>query len=703
MTNPNEPQLNPATIFRITDLEYTNSQVDDKIIGIFRFEPPTGSKRGPTLIVLAEIEGVGYTYDQLIDTVNNEAEHSRTLLSGIEHEPVSRFEKVIQNINNAVHAFLSQESTPINWNRINLFILELSDGHMCMAGHGRLMNMFLQKQADGSYKTYDLFGSLDQQIEINPEKAFSNIICGDFKAGDLLIAGSRNFERLRHDLRIKERLTSLPPVTATHEIKQDLERRNVPDDFVATIIACREAEGPKQITEEPQKETSTSSIERLLQTEAETLRHLAPSIVRKDQKTDPNEPRAPRIGGSIIVTMIDIVRRPFKKERMHDVASMVNLRGMHAGFGSFLSRKKKTVLIGTIVLILVIVGGIFFIKHQKNVAAERTAWNSSYDQIKTAIDQADGERQYDETKARATLAEALRKLDALDTITQSRKDAVSQLKKQSDDIRTKLKRVIEIQSPNAIYSLSDGLANNSLLSPILFNGKIIIGDRANNKLTVIDPDSKQAKDIKLADGSSAPLMLVPGKSSVIVRRDDGSMIAVNLESGETSPMKIGASDIQSVADITTYGNRLYILDANGQQIWKFSSVSGGFGTGSKYLQAASANLSQSTSIAIDSNVYILSKDGNLSRFFNGGQDGFALSTIDPPLQNGNQIWTDTDSQNIAIADEKDKRVIIFTKEGRLIQQYTSPTFKGPTDLIGDPKTKKLYVVDGNKLYELLLP
>jgi DNA-binding beta-propeller fold protein YncE len=702
MPNPQEALSKAKTVFRLTDLEYTNSHVDDKIIGIFRFEPPVGSKNNQILIVLAEIEGVGYAYDQLIDTVNNEAEHSRALLSGIEHEPVSRFEKVIQNINNAIHQFLSQEAAPLNWNRINLFILELSDSHMCMAGHGQLMNMFLQKQSDGSFKTYDLFGSLDQEIDVHPEKVFSNIICGDFKAGDMLIAGSRNFERLRHDLRLKERLTTLPPVTAVHEIRQELEHRGIPDDFVATLITCREIETAVQVETEP-KETSTASIERLLKTEAETLRHLAPSIARKEQQTEFKEPRAPRLGGNILTNIIELIRKPFRKERIHDVASMVNLRGMHAGFGSFLSRKKKTVVISTIATILVILVAVLLIKHQRNVAAERTAWNSSYDQVKASIDQADGERQYDETKARATIADALTKLDELDTSTQSRKDAVAQLKKQTDEVRTKLKRVTDIQSPNAIYSLQEGLADHSLLSPIFYQGKIVIADRANKKITVVDPTSKQTKDIKLPEGSSPPVMLAAGKSTVIIRLENGEYLAANLETSETSSVKVGSSDAQSVSDLTTYANRLYVLDSKGQQIWKFSSASGGFGNGSKYIQAVSANLSTATSLAIDSNVYVLSENGNLSRFFNGGQDGFALSTIDPPLQHGDQVWADTDYGNIVVSDSQEKRVVIFTKEGRLVQQFTSSAFKGPTDVTGDPKGKKLYVIDGNKLYELLLP
>lgn len=76
-----------ATMYRIADIEYSNSQFDERIIGIFRFESSGPLKRGPTLLVLAEIDGVGYVYDQLIDVVNNEAEHSRNLTANVEQDP----------------------------------------------------------------------------------------------------------------------------------------------------------------------------------------------------------------------------------------------------------------------------------------------------------------------------------------------------------------------------------------------------------------------------------------------------------------------------------------------------------------------------------------------------------------------------------------------------------------------------------------
>jgi hypothetical protein len=690
-------------LFRITDIEYSNSQIDDKIVGIFRFESTGPKKHGLSLLVFAEIEGIGYVYDQLIDVVNNETEHSRNLLSSMEQDPVSRFEKITQNINRAVKEFLEEETAPINWNRVNLFIVELSEGHLCLTGIGRLMNVFLQSQEDGSYKTYDLFGSLDQRADVDTAKLFSNIICGDFKTGDVLIAGSNNFERFRNELRIKERLTTLPPVTAALEIKQDLERRGIPDDFVATVIACTNADRPKHpsVSGASHIEQSTSSVQELRRTEAETARTLAPAIGPKEQKTEMREPKAPGIGmrASIFGKIFGL----FRREKIRDVASMVNLRGMHAGFGSFFTRRRKSLIIGAVALIVIIAITGSFIKYRRAAAAEEAAWNSTYDGIRAQIDQAKGEEMYSEDKARKTLARALAELEALDAATSERQEAVAGLMGEADKLRTKLRRMMNVNDPKAIYALPDDLAAGALVSPILFQGKLIVADRANEELAVIDLNAGGISKIALPGGRAPVRGLAAGRSSVIVMLEDRSLLSADIESGEVAGLDLGGADASGVTDVLAYANRLYVLDASAEQIWRHPSVSGGFGAGQSYLQAGSADLKDAASLAIDSNVYVLKSNGTVVRYYSGGQDGFALTEIDPPLQNGNQIWTDAESEDIIIADKEGKRVVIFTKEGRLAAQYVSSAFQGPTDVTADPATNNMYVVDGNKVYELELP
>jgi hypothetical protein len=692
-------------IFRLADIEVEQSQLDDKIIGMFRFESNGPGKRGPILLVAAEVNGTGYVYDQLLDAVNNEAEQSRNLTSGVDTDPVTRFEKIIQNVNNAVAAFVEREPTPINWTRVNIFLVELSDGHACITGVGRLMNMFLQKQEDGTYKTYDLFGSLDQPPDINPKKLFSSIICGDMKAGDLLIAGSSNLDRLRNELRMKERLTTLPPVTAALEIKQDLERQSIPDDFVAVIASCAPADQPKAIEPPaPTEGRSTASIEKLRNAEADTLRNLAPVLGRKRAKdTSKGEPVAPSVGGPL--GLLGTLRQMTSRDRAQDVAARASLRGMNAGFGTFLTKKRKSILTGIIILVILIVGGSTYWKHRQTVAAERAAWNATFDKAKSSIDQAQGEAVYSEDKARASLADADKTLQTLDVSTPDRKKAVDGLHKDSADLREKLRRITQVNAPAQLYGLSPDIADGALASPILFKNMLVVADRSGRQLTVINPSDKQVKQIALpADAANARITSIAGgKESVIIALDNGKLLGADITKGDVSALKISSDKAKAMTDIITYANRLYRLDADSGQIWRYPSVSGGFGSEQAYLQAVNTNLNDAVSLAIDSNVYVLKSNGQVARFLSGGQDGFALPAIDPPLQNGAAIWTVADGKYIAIADPQGKRVALFTKDGHLVAQYTSPVFKGPSDVVADEAAKKLYVVDANNIYQLDLP
>lgn len=691
-------------VFRITDIEVAMSQLDDKIVGAFRFESSGPKKRGPTLLVLAEIHATGYVYDRLLDVINEEAERSRNLTIEVDADPVTRFEKIVQNLNRAIALFLEGEPSAVSWPRVSIYVIELSEGHLCLTGLGQLMNMFLQKQNDGSYRTYDLFGSLEQPVDINPQKVFASIICGDIKIGDLLIAGTRNLDRLRNELRMKERLTTLPPVTAALEIKQDLERQAIPDDFVAAVVASLPADQskPAPLPPPPLQGKSTSSIEKLRATESATSKRLAPMIAPRHADTSMGEPIAPVVGGPL--GLIAHLRRLMNRERVRDIATLASLRGMNAGFGTFLTKKRKSLVLGviTLVLLILIIGSL--VKYQRSAAAERTAWNSAYDNARSLVERAQGEAVYSEDKARNSLAEADGLLSRLEVNNKERKQTIERLKSEAKTLKEKLRRLVSVPRPTQLYALPSGLADGALASPVILKGLLTMTDRSSRSLIVLNLQTHDVKKIALSASSTGQVAAAaPGRESVILALDNGQLLAANLAQGVFGKLNIGSGKAQAMTDIVYYANRLYRLDAASGQIWKYPSSGGGFGSEQAYLQAASTNLNDAVSLAIDSNVYVLKANGQVARFYAGGQDGFSISTVDPPLERGDGIWTVADGQYIGIADSRGRRVLLFTKEGRLAAQYVSPVFKGPTDLVADEAAKKLYVVDGNALYELPLP
>ncbi|MFA5935838.1 MAG: hypothetical protein WC787_03225 [Patescibacteria group bacterium] len=689
--------------FRIAEIEVSKSPTDEKILGIFRFEGGNQTKKGTSLVIIAEVASTLYVYERLLDIISATAEQAKHMVAGVEQDPVARFEKLIQRLNDSVATFLEGEPTPLAWNRVNLFVLELSQDHVCLTGTGRLMNVFLQKQPDGSFRTFDLFGSLEQPADVDPKKPFASIICGDMKPGDVLIAGTTNLERLRNELRIKERLTTLPPVSAALEIKQDLERRGIPDDFLGVVIASVSLEMPSSIAAKVaamEKDKSTASINKLRETEKDADNHLSPTIA-------PSKPGATQMtiakramGG--VLGLIHMARAKIMNgDRTKDIAAMASLRGMNAGHGSRFTKKHKTIAIAAGVIVLVGIIGISVWKRSQRLAVEAAAWQSTFDDASDNRNRAESDLVYaNDARARKEIETAEQLLASLNLSDAKNKEKVEALRGQLDQLKERLRKVTVVE-PVELAALT-GVPDGSLAAPVLAKGNAYVVDNSAHKILKIDVADKTKKEISLPAGTEPIVAGSLGTQSVVFTTAKGKFYSINIQTDEVS--QIGSQPkASSTTDIVLYGGRAYSLDGPNGQIWRGQSGTNGFGAETAYIKASNIPLQNSVALAIDSNVYILKADGTLARFLSGGQEGFSLTQVDPPLRAASGIWTTADAQRIAITDPAGKRVLVFNKDGTLKAQLTSPSFSSPRDVDGDDANKRLIVIDGTRLLLIPLP
>jgi len=688
--------------FRIAEIDVAKNPTDDKIVGLFRFENQGANKQGPVLLIVAEIQSTLYVYERLLDVLNATAEQARYLMSGVGEDPIGRFEKLVQRLNEAVAEFVETEGTPLSWNRVNMFVMELSKGHMCLTGVGSLMNMFLQKQEDGSFRSFDLLGSLEQPAQADAKKPFASLICGDIKSGDLFIVGSTNLERLRGELNIKERMSTLPPVTAALEIKQDLEKRGIPDHYVAAVIACQEIKisdpEPVRPMNAPQQPASTASVEKLRASEAETEQHLSPAL-------NP----LPGAAGSVLSNVMDkaksvtsrlgtMMKEKRFNTRQGDPMALASLRGMNAGFGSMFTKQRKlTIGIGIAVVVLAI-GGLIWYNHAQKVAAEIAAWNSTFDGANDNRNRAESDLIYgNDTRAQTEILAAEQAIKGLPTNTPDRQQKITKITNDIGDLKQKLRKVVNDENVVELTSLPATAADGSLVAPVLSKGNAYIVDNSNSAILKINTSTKEVKQIALPSGTSQIVSATEGTTSILFATKDGKLVAVSKSDDSVSSMKWSHAGASSTADVVLYASKLYSLDPDHNQIWRSTNAGGGFGSESGYIKATNAPLSDAVSMAIDSNVYVLKSNGQLLRFLSGGQEGFGLSTVDPALQAASAVYTDLTATYVYITDPAQKRVLVFDKNGGLKAQITSSQFRVPRDLSVDEANKQMLMVDGNRL------
>lgn len=230
--------------FRIAEIDARRSS-HGAIIECLRFDAETRGTKPTTILAVAEIHSTVYAYERLLDTVHASINQARTLVSKIEGDPMIRFEKIIQKVNEALSAFAGAEASPIQWPRVNLFIFQLSEDHLCFSGTGWLTNAFLQQQPDGTTRTFDLLGSLEQLEPIDPRKPLSSIVCGSMNAGDVLFVGTQNLQEIREKIELIRLCQEHPPVSAATEIQQRLQALRSLESYFGVVMAGVTLTAPK--------------------------------------------------------------------------------------------------------------------------------------------------------------------------------------------------------------------------------------------------------------------------------------------------------------------------------------------------------------------------------------------------------------------------------------------------------------------------
>lgn len=690
--------------FKIAEIEVAKSPTDEKILGIFRFEGAAQKKKGTKILVLAEVHSTLYSYERLLDVINATVDQTRHLIIDVEQDPVARFEKLIQRLNEAIDKFLEGEPSPISWNRINIFILELSQNHICLTGRGRLMNVFLQKQDNGSFRTFDLFGSLEQSVDVDPKKVFASLICGDIKNGDVLIAGSTNLERLRNELRIKERLTTLPPVSAALEIKQDLEHRGIPDDFIAAVVACCELEKSSAAVQTSPKhaaEKSTDSIMKLCKTEKEAEQRLAPTL--GPAETGGNKMALLKHASGQLFNLLINAFKKVKQIRYRDVALLSSLRGMHAGHGSMFDDKKtkrKLIIAGACVLIVIAIFALW--KRNQRLALEAATWTAAYEQAADFRNRAESDLIYgNDERAKQEIDNAINLLSSLNVKKSDNKNRVETMKGEIEKLQERLRKITVLDQVKELAALQNA-ASGALTAPVLDGNTAYAVDNAARTIIKIKLDDGSDRRITLPAEADPIVAASASRNSVIFTTAKGKMYGLNKDTNALTPLSFPSNN-ETFTDFVFYANRAYILDGTNGQVWRASNLGNGFGGAQGYIKASDVSLTGAVSLAIDGGVFVLKPEGSLSRFFSGGQESFSLNAIDPPLQAASAVWTEAEIEYLVISDPAEKRLVVFNKDGTLRAQLKSDKFSAPRDITSDEQGKNLLIVDDTRLLLVSLP
>ena len=158
-----------------------------------------------------------------------------------------------------------------------------------------------------------------------------------------------------------------------------------------------------------------------------------------------------------------------------------------------------------------------------------------------------------------------------------------------------------------------------------------------------------------------------------------------------------------VASGELYNDTIYLLDNGAGQIWRYTYQNGAFTRADTYFRSAFSTLKDSVDFAIDGAIYVLSRNGAVSKFFGRAPVPFNMTNLPIPLGKVVAIAAsgpDQNSGNVFIADAQNGAIFMLSKTGAFLKQYraTGDAFANIEDISIDLTSNTLYIATPTHLY-----
>lgn len=356
---------------------------------------------------------------------------------------------------------------------------------------------------------------------------------------------------------------------------------------------------------------------------------------------------------------------------------------------------KERIMLSAVVLLIVLVGGVFWIKTRGDQNEIVHALEAKLNHVRESLNNAVTFGQFEKAKAAELLTAAEK--EAVEVLNSRflRGEAVKLLD-EVRDARDDLDEVKRIENPTLLADFSEKRDNVSALG--LLNLKDRLFGFEYNALYEIILDKLQ-QPLKIDDTETVILGASnPEKNALVFLTRTGKLIEYNGANFNFVSTKDGVW--RKGIDIKTYNGRVYILDSERNQIWRYNSQRDGYDAAVGYNQ--NAELNKGVSLAIDSSVYVLNSDATITQLYQGQKQNYPLRKAPmTPVTEPTKIYTTEALNYLFILEPSKQRVIVFKKDTKNggAQYQTQYVFE-KTGVLRDLIVfeNRLYVMDDKRVY-----
>lgn len=732
-------------------VEGSEAQKSHVLIHIAEPNTPEEEKRG-YFLALAEINHNNPLQISSLQTIIEEIEKKYYENKTSETELENLFEKIISQVNKRSSEVLNDSDS-----EINCLIANIKGDKIIFAYHGYpKTRLFFKKE-----ETIEEIKIIDSPAFSN-NQLFCSIIEGNINPNDILFIYTPKIEDNFDINKIKKLLLEKNISEIKNYVEKSLEIFESIYSFGGIFLEI-EKETENKLVEQvipEQKITSQASLENLQNTEDSTSAILSPSLLTIISKKIRNlKFKKHKKKQEIKTTRHGSIETNVRKHHEHEEEKLLNkflisfgkiifiifkyilkittnflsaTRNFFVTLFFIISNKngKRTIIldryntkinqnknkfnnigvlpkiffISILILILIFIANLFYLKIQEKKEAEKAQYTNLVTIIEEKIDEAKSKLLYnEESKAFELLQEAETVKNSLKLNNEEERiNEKQQIEEKINDLLMQLRKITIIK-PEIVAEIKNNENTPVSVEKIIYieDSEFLIYGLNDKNIYYLNPISK---NIEIKNNQTYQNLKIaknePEKNLVYFIYNNNKLLEYNTKNKTFMSKDISyPNENTEIIDFEIYNNRIYSFDKNNQQIYKHDLTQTGFSKGEKWILEENLNLQDISSIAIDSNIFLLGNGQNIYKFNRGKNINFEITGIDPIIEKATKLWTNFDSSYLYILDSENKRVIIVDKDGHFISQFLAQNWLNPKDMLVIEKYKTIYVLDENTIYK----
>jgi len=595
------------------------------------------------------------------------------------------------------------------------------------------------------------------QLSLN--KLFANVISGQIPPSAYFLASNEALPEYLSQKQLIDIITKLPPSGAAEHIKNILSKVNAYVSFAGIIIKnttgleARETEAPLAPVSLPNLDLTEQKTEKILTPSgiintkkwleffSGILTKIKPKKTATRQKLMPGDKKQFFLKDkiffkkkpsyfnfnkiflalkNIIIYLINLIFYVFKffTDSEHRSGAIKSLKSLGPSLMlkyreliiSFkrLNKKNKVLLIAASIFILLFALSLTYTNIKNNQAEKLAAAKELTQLIEQKQNQIDANLLYsNEVGAKIILGEIKDLIASLPRNSEEEISVYNKFLEKNEAQLERIRHVVKIYEPKELANFINLNSQAEAENIILISGgeknenRIYSGDSGDKNIYYLNLSSQLITAI--ADLSQIIVSLkypMADKNNNVFYLNSESLVELRADSEEISKLNLSLPEgLKNIASAASFNNRLYLLDSQNNQIYRLSKQGNDFSLRDNWL-LEKTDLSQAVDLSIDGQVYVLNKNGQVFKFLKGKREDFELEAIEPEFINASGIYASSELEFLYVLEPEQKRLAVFDKTGNFILQYQSDKFNNLKDFAVDEKSKKIYFLNANSIYEI---